>query len=262
MAIGIGRRQFIGALGSTAAALPFGARAQQVSIPVIGFLNGESSTHYASFLDAFREGLREAGYIVGQNVKIEFRWADGQYERLPGLAKDLVQRQVAVIVANAPAVQSAKAATTNIPIVFIGGFDPVKSGLVASLNQPGGNVTGVAALGTQLGPKRLELMNVLLPQATHFAVLNNPSSFTAQAQLEELQVASRPRGLQLSVLNARSDSEFNGVFSTSLQWVLVGLSSPPTRTSTAEAINSQLCRSKTRCRRFISIESSLRPAGF
>ena len=162
------RRNFITLLGGAAAAWPLAARAQQ-PLPVIGFLNG-GVEGYAPYLNGFRQGLKTAGYVEGQNIAIEYRWAEGRYDRLPALAADLVGRKVSVIVANTPAVRAAQAATKTIPIVFVTGVDPVAFGFVASLNRPGGNLTGVASLVDEIGPKRLELVHELLPRTSAFGL--------------------------------------------------------------------------------------------
>jgi putative ABC transport system substrate-binding protein len=192
------RREFIAGLGS-AAAWPLAVRAQQAAMPVIGFLNSGSPDGYASYVAAFRQGLKETGYVEGQNVAIEYRWADGQYDRAPAMAVDLVRRQVAVIVANPPGTMAVKAATATIPIVFTTSSDPVKIGLVASLSRPGGNVTGATQLNVEVEPKRLELMHELVPTATSIAVLINPTDPRSETQLRDLQAAARILGVQLHV---------------------------------------------------------------
>ena len=179
--------------------------------PVVGFLNSASAEPWGSRLRAFREGLGEAGFVEGRNVAIEYRWADGQYDRLPALAADLVRRQVTVIAANGPATMAAKASNTTIPIVFPTGFDPVQFGLVASLNRPGGNLTGVSNLSLELGPKRLELLHELVPTADALALLVNPTNSNAEAQSRDMQAAARTLGLQLHVMHASAERDFDAV---------------------------------------------------
>jgi putative ABC transport system substrate-binding protein len=210
------RREFITLLGGAATTWPLNASAQRPAMPVIGFLNATEPDDRAA---AFRQGLKEVGYIEDRNVVIEYRWAEGQYDRLPALAADLVRRQVAVIVAGGgPSAPVAKAATTTIPIVFLsGGIDPVKSGLVASLNRPGGNLTGVSILNVELGPKKLELLHELIPTATIIALLINPANPNAETQSRDLQAAARTLGLQLHVLHAGAEREFDAVFAAMVQ---------------------------------------------
>jgi putative tryptophan/tyrosine transport system substrate-binding protein len=209
------RRSFI--LGSMAAAWPVGARAQQ-PMPVIGVLNGGSPGPLREQLAAFRDGLKEAGFIEGQNVAIEFRWAEGQFDRFPAFASDLVRRQVAVIYAGSnPAVIAAKRATATIPIVFSTGDDPVKLGLIASLNLPGGNITGVYTFTTGLEAKRLGLLRELVPKATTIAALVNPNYFGAEAQLRDIQEAAARLGVQLIILNANTETDFGPAFATLAQ---------------------------------------------
>jgi putative ABC transport system substrate-binding protein len=218
------RRELITLLGGAAAAWPLTARAQQPSMPVIGFLNGASPDGYALNVTAFVQGLKETGYIEGQNVTIEYRWAQGRYDRLPAMAADLVRRRVAVIAANTPAAPAAKAATTTIPIVIATSTDPVAMGLVASLNRPGGNVTGVATLGVELGQKELELLREVVPKATVMALLVNPTNpEVAETQSRDLQAAARSLGLKLHVLHASTERDFDTVFAAVVQLQASGL---------------------------------------
>jgi putative ABC transport system substrate-binding protein len=209
------RREFIKRLGGAAVAWPLAARAQQARTPVIGFLSSASPDKYTNRLDAFRQGLKEVGYIEGQNVTVEYRWAEGQNGRLVTLGAELVQRQVNVLVAagGTPSALAAKAATATIPIVFQVGTDPVAIGLVASLSRPGGNVTGVTTLNVGLGPKWLELLHQLLPAATNIAVLTNPSSpALVQAFLQGLRPAASTLRLQLHVLEASTELDIDKAF--------------------------------------------------
>ena len=210
------RREFVALLGGAAVAWPLAARAQQPAMPVIGFLNSASPDAFAPYVAGFLQGLREAGFIDGQNVKVEYRWAYGQYDRLPQLAADLVGQQVAVIVASGgePSVMAAKAATSRTPIVFGIGGDPVKLGLVASLNRPGGNITGVSLLTSSLEAKRLGLLGELVPKAAVIAVLVNPNYAQAQAQKAEVQEGAHNIGKQIVVVNASSDRDFDPAFAS------------------------------------------------
>jgi putative tryptophan/tyrosine transport system substrate-binding protein len=210
------RREFITFLGS-AAAWPVAARAQRPVLPVVGFLNAASPEGYALQLSAFRQGLSDSGYVEGQNVEIEYRWAEGQYDRLPGLAADLIRRQVTVIAANLQGALTAKAATTTIPIVFSTPSDPIEGGLVSSLSRPDGNLTGVTTLGAEVGPKRLELLHELVPTATSIAWLVNPAGPVAETQTRDMQAAARTLGLQLQVLHASTERDFETVFATAVE---------------------------------------------
>jgi putative ABC transport system substrate-binding protein len=218
------RRQFITLLGG-AVTWPLAARAQQPARPVVGFLHSASSDQYVDRVRAFRQGLSESGYSEGQNVAIEYRWADGHYDQLPALAADLVRRQVTVIVAGAiPAALAAKAATTTIPIVFSTGVDPVEVGLVPSLSRPGANLTGVANLGVELGPKKLELLHELLPAATNIALLVNPTNPNAGTISQDAQAAAaRIRGLTLHILRASTEREIDAAFAAMAQLRAGGL---------------------------------------
>ncbi|HEV3417271.1 MAG TPA: ABC transporter substrate-binding protein [Pirellulales bacterium] len=227
MAIGVARRQFISALGGAAVSWPLAAaRAQQPAMPVIGFLGSSSPDLYATRLRVFREGLKEAGYVEGQNVAIEYRWAEGYNNRLPPLAAELVQRHVNVIVAGSgtPGAAAAKAATTTIPIVFAVAVDPIKVGFVASLNRPGGNLTGVTNLNVEIGPKRLELAHAMLPTATDFAVLVDPTApALAEPFVRAVQAGASTFGLRLHVLNASTERDFDPVFANVVQLKVAAL---------------------------------------
>jgi putative ABC transport system substrate-binding protein len=207
------RREFISLIGGAVAAWPLVALAQQPAMPVIGFLNVTSPDGYKLYVAAFRDGLKESGYVEGQNVAIEFRWAEGHNDRLPDMAADLVRRQVSVIVANTPANLVAKKATDTIPVVFTTASDPVQLGLVPNLSRPGGNVTGVSQLNVEIGPKRLELAHQLMPSATSLAFLVNPTDSTrAETLLRDAQAAAVRLGLQLLVLRASTDAEIDAAF--------------------------------------------------
>jgi ABC-type uncharacterized transport system substrate-binding protein len=205
------RRKFIALIGGAAVAWPPAVRAQQ-AMPVIGFLSPTSPEPTTERLRAIRRGLKDTGFVEGENVAIEYRWAEGQFDRLPTLAAELVRRQVAVIAANGPAALAAKAATTTIPIVFAIGDDPVKQGLVASLGRPGGNLTGVNFFTAEVGAKRLELLRELVPTATRVAVLVNPTGNNAETTSKDMQAAARAMGLQIQVIRASSSREINAAF--------------------------------------------------
>jgi putative tryptophan/tyrosine transport system substrate-binding protein len=222
------RREFMAGLGS-AVAWPLVARAQQPAMPVIGYLGAQSADDdYKNVTFPFLQGLKDTGYVEGQNVAIEYRWAENQPDRLPALAADLVRRRVAVIVVNGTAALAAKAATTTIPIVFVTGADPVALGLVASLNRPGANVTGIANLAGELAPKQLQLLRQLIPTAVVFGILVDPAFPSTQSQIADLQAAARTLGLELIVENARTDSDLETAFATFSQQnvgaVLAGVS--------------------------------------
>ena len=208
------RREFITLLGGAAAAYPLAAQAQQPPMPVIGVLVAESRDTTTPRFRAFHQGLSESGYAEGRNVAIESRSVDGEPDRWPALAADLVARQVTVIasLAGISSARAAKAATTTIPIVVQGGFDPVELGIVASLSRPGGNITGVSTLNTELGPKRLELLHELVPAATVVALLVNPTNPNAEMQSRGMQAAARAFGLQVNIVNAATERDFDAVF--------------------------------------------------
>ena len=211
------RREFITLLGGAAAARPFAADAQPSAVPLIGFLRSTSLADATRLVAAFRQGLKEAGFVEGQNVAIEYRSAEDHPDRLPGLVAEMISRQAAVIVGNHNAALAAKAVTTTLPIVFATGFDPITGGLVASLNRPGGNVTGVSFLAAELGAKRLELLHQLVPKATTIAVLINPNSPDTEAERKEVQAAARTVGQELIIFDVSSDRDIETAFATFVQ---------------------------------------------
>jgi putative tryptophan/tyrosine transport system substrate-binding protein len=207
------RREFIMALGG-APAWPLAARAQQSSIPVIGFINGSSATAYAASVQAFIRGLAETGHTVGENVTIEYRWAEGQYDRIPDMVDDLVRRRVAVLAPNTPAAHAAKRAAGNIPVVFYTGEDPVASGLVASLNRPGGNATGVTSLFGGLAAKQVGLLRDLVPAATLIGFLVNPRNPITQQNVRDALDAAQKLGKKIEIVHASSEAEIDAAFDT------------------------------------------------
>jgi putative tryptophan/tyrosine transport system substrate-binding protein len=211
------RREFITLIGGAAAAWPLAARVQQAAMPVIGFLRSTMAAGSADLVAAFRQGLNEAGLVEGQNVAIEYRWADDHGDRLPALAADLIRRQVAVIVANHVSAQAAKTATSTIPIVAVTGVDPVRTGLVASLSRPDGNVTGVVFITSDLTAKRLGLLHELVPKAAVIGVLHDPNGPESEFELKDAEAAGRAIGRQLLIVKVASELEFNAAFSTIVQ---------------------------------------------
>ena len=254
------RREFISLLGGAAAAWPLAARAQQAAMPVIGFLAASTAQATAAQLAAFRRGLNGAGFVEGRDVAIEYRWAEDQYDRLPALAADLVDRHVAAIFAGANAsALAAKTATSAIPVVFAIGGDPVKLGLVASLNRPGANVTGVSFFANQLETKRLGLLHELVPLAGAVAALINPSQPAAQEQSSEIIEAARVLGIGVHILNARSERDFDAAFAMITQrraWARFW--SPLIRSSITAAISLWRWQRITRCRQSTSGATSQR----
>jgi putative ABC transport system substrate-binding protein len=213
------RRDFVGILGTSAVALPFGALAQRATVPLIGLLHGASAAPNAHLIIEFRNGLREAGFVEGDNVAIEYRWADGQYDRLPAMAADLLSRQVAAIIAMggvAPAL-AAKATGTTTPIIFSSGADPIKLGLVSRLNRPGGNITGIYFFASDMEAKRLGLLRELAPAAKSFAALVNDTYPNVASQKNELQQAARSTGIQIQILGASNENEIEKAFATLAQ---------------------------------------------
>ena len=206
------RRNFISLLSGAAVAWPFAASAQQQAMPVIGFLNGASPGGYAPYLAGFHQGLKEAGFTEGKNVSVEYRWAEGQYDRLPGLVADLVRRSVSVIAANTPAVPIAKAATAKIPIVFVTGDDPVENGLVKSLSRPGGNITGVTLISSVLGSKQVGLLRELVSATTSIAFLMNPNNSSSVRNVSEAKDTAQSVWQQVHILRARTVAEIETAF--------------------------------------------------
>jgi putative ABC transport system substrate-binding protein len=219
------RREFITLLGGATVAWPMAARAQQPAMPVIGVLDNDAPDQHANLLSAFRKGLGETGYVEGRNVAVEYRWSDSRYDRVPELAADLVSRQVSVIATldGSASALAAKAATTAIPVIFRIGGDPVALGLVASLNRPGGNVTGVTSLTVEVGPKRLEVLHELVPTAATMALLLNPTSPIAATLSKDLLAAAQVFGLGIHVLHASTDRDLDSVFANLRQLQMGGL---------------------------------------
>jgi putative tryptophan/tyrosine transport system substrate-binding protein len=211
------RREFITLLGGAVGAWPLATRAQQPAVPKVGFLRSATLADVAPWLGAFRQGLKEAGFVEGQNVAIEYRSADNQPDRLPALVTDLIRQPVAVIVGNTDSALAAKAATTTVPIVFVTGSDPVRDGLVASLNRPGGNVTGVSFFSGVVGAKRLELLRQVVPKATIIAMLVNPNNPVNEAERRDVQVAAQAMGQQLVILDVTSERDIEPAFATFVQ---------------------------------------------
>jgi putative ABC transport system substrate-binding protein len=211
------RREFITLLGGTAVAWPRAARAQQAAMPVIGFLRSTSAASSARLVTAFQQGLKEAGFVEGQNVAIDYRWGDDQLDRLPELAVDLLRRQPAVIVGNVLATQATMAATAAIPIVFVGGSDPIRTGLVANLNRPGGNVTGVVFTSSGLTAKRLAQLHELVPKSVAIAALFDPNSPETELQMKDAEEAGRSIGRQVLIVKAADERELHASFATIVQ---------------------------------------------
>jgi putative tryptophan/tyrosine transport system substrate-binding protein len=220
------RRQFLCLVGAASISWPLTSRAQQTTLPVVGFLNSASANGYASMAAAFRRGLMETGYVEGNNVAIEYRWADDQYDRLPALATDLVSRRANVIFANSPSIAAAKAATKTIPIVMMSGDDPVRQGFVASFNRPGGNITGVSILSAELAAKRLDLLRELVPHAKSIAILINSDFGSSGNFRSDIEAAARALGLAIEFLQANNEREidhaFNNLAQTRADALLVG----------------------------------------
>ena len=213
----IKRREFITLIGGAVAAWPLAARAQQPAMPVVGFLRSTTAADSTALVTAFRQGLKETGYIEGQNVTIEYRWGEGRNDRLPALVADLISRKVAVVVGNHNAALAAKSATMTVPVVVVTGADPVRDGLVASLNRPGGNVTGVSFLTIELGAKRLDLLRQLVPKAATIAMLVYPDTPDTEAERRQVQAAAQAIRQQLIVLDLKTDRDIETAFATLVQ---------------------------------------------
>ena len=211
------RRDFITLVGGAAVAWPLAARAQQPALPVVGFVRSTSLAPFQSLVAAFGDGLKEAGFVAGQNVAIEYRYAENQRDRLPALVAELLGIPVAVLVVNSGAAAAAKAATTTVPIVLVAGADPVKDGLVASLNRPGGNITGVSWLGAQVGAKRLELLRQIVPKTTTIGMLEDLSSPGTEAERTDVQAAAHAIGLQLIIIDVNNDSDIETAIASFVQ---------------------------------------------
>ena len=214
---GMRRRDVVALLGGAAAGWPVGARAQQPTVPVIGVVRSTSATDSVHIVAAFRQGLKQAGFVEGQDCTVEYRWANNRLDRLPALVADLLRQPVDVIVANTPAALAAKAATTTVPIVFAGGRDPVREGLVGSLSRPGGNVTGVHFFFSELGAKRLDLLRQIAPKATTIGVLVNPNHGDTEAERTDVLATGQAIGQQLFVLDVNSDQDIEAAFATVVQ---------------------------------------------
>jgi len=256
------RREFIAGLGSGVAAWPLAARAQQAAIPMIGFFHIMSAENVPHVVASFRQGLGEAGLVEGRNVRVEYRWAEGHYDRLPADAADLARRDVAVIVAGGgePAPQAAKAATRTIPIVFTAAGDPVKDGLVASLNRPGGNATGITVFGGSAATKRLQLLHEVVPKAGSTAYLMNPSNPNAEIEMQAVQSAAASLGQQMTVVNANNEGELDAAFAPCINSTRARFSSPPTRSFSGSASGSPRWRRVIGSRRCLTCANSHTPA--
>jgi putative ABC transport system substrate-binding protein len=257
------RREFIRLLGG-AAAWPVAARAQQPAVPVVGFLHAASAEQNVQRLAAYRKGLREAGFVEGQNVAIEFRWANGHLDQLPNMAADLIRRQVAVIATpgSTDAALAAKSATTTIPIVFGAGGDPVALGLVASLNRPGGNVTGVTSMNADIAAKRLGLIRELAPQAVRYFALVNPTSVLADPFIKDLQAGEASLGLHVEILHASTDAEIDAAFAKLAQLPGAVLLVSTDAFFSAATHKSPGWRRTTRCPRCLTIVNMRSLAGW